>query len=248
MSVALLAPCARALAADGPVLVFAAASLKTALDAIADGWRRDTGIAVRCSYAASSALARQIERGAPADLFVSADEQWMDYLQERSLIRTSSRRDIVGNRPVLIARADDPVTLHLAIGADLAGALGTSRLALGEVLSVPAGRYARVALERLGLWPAVRSRLAMTENVRAALALVARGEARLGIVYASDARADPAVRVVDVFPPDSHAAIVYPAALLVASGRAGAARFLDHLGSGAARRVFESGGFTVPAR
>jgi molybdate transport system substrate-binding protein len=182
-------------------VVFAAASLKNALDAIADDWRRETGKHATISYAASSTLAKQIENGAPADLFISADRDWMDYLAQRKLIDAKSRVDLLGNRLVLIAPKDNKTDLVIRPGFDLAAALGDSRLAMADPAAVPAGLYGKAALETLGVWSSVAKRVAAAENVRAALLLVARGEAPLGIVYQTDAAAEPGVRVVATFPP-----------------------------------------------
>ena len=231
---------ARAQSAD--VTVFAAASLKNALDAIADAFRKDTGKRVAISYAASSALARQIEQGAPADLFVSADLDWMDYLQARDLIKPESRRNVVGNRLALVAPANRPDAVKLEPGA-LANALGDGRLAIGQVASVPAGKYGKAALEHLGLWGEVAGRLAESENVRAALTFVARGEAPLGIVYESDATVEPGVKVVARFPETSHPPIVYPASLIRTSARPDAARFLETLRMPASAAILAREGF-----
>ena len=224
------------------VTVFAAASLKNALDAIADAFRKETGKRVAISYAASSALARQIEQGAPADVFISADLDWMDYLQGRDLIKPESRRNLVGNRIALVAPASRGDAIDLKPGA-LAAALGDGRLAMATVAAVPAGKYGKAALEHLGLWNEVARRLAETENVRAALTFVARGEAPLGIVYDSDARAEPGVKVVARFPETSHPPIVYPAALIRASARPEAARFLQALRMPASAAILAREGF-----
>jgi molybdate transport system substrate-binding protein len=224
------------------VLVFAAASLQTALDALVVPLERVTGGRVRVSYAASSALARQIENGAPADLFISADLEWMDHLARRQLIRADSRLNLLGNRLVLIAPAGQPVTMKIAPGFGLAAALGRDRLALADPAAVPAGKYARAALTSLGVWDAVAGRIAAAENVRAALRLVSRREAPLGIVYYSDAVADTGVRIVDTFPESAHPAIVYPAALTSTASPA-AAKVLEYLQSNEARAVFAAQGF-----
>ena len=226
-------------------LVLAAASLKTALDAVAADWRARTGQGVRIAYSASAAAVRQVEQGAPADILFLADTEWMDHAEGRNLIVRDTRRNLLGNRLVLIAARDAKVALKLERGADLAGALGGGRLAIGDPRSVPAGSYARQALQSLGLLASVETRLAPSENVRVALALVARGEAPLGIVYETDARVEPSVRVVATFPADSHAPIVYPAALTADSRSPAARAFLDHLASPAAAAVFEAQGFAV---
>ncbi|HEX5071497.1 MAG TPA: molybdate ABC transporter substrate-binding protein [Vicinamibacterales bacterium] len=236
---------ARTEAPPKDILIFAAASLQTAIDELAEPIRRATGTSVRMSYAASSALARQIVEGAPADLFMSADADWMDYLAERRLIRTGSRVNLLGNRLVLIAPRDRPIQLAIAPGFELAKALGPNRLAMANPDAVPAGRYAHAALTRLGVWDGVSNRIAAAENVRAALLLVSRGEAPLGIVYATDAIAEPRVVVVDTFPATSHPAIVYPAALTAAASPAAAA-VLAYLISDAAWPAFEKQGFTRP--
>jgi molybdate transport system substrate-binding protein len=237
----------RARQAPGPtsqVLVFAAASLQTALDALPAAARTATGAQMRMSYAASSALARQIENGAPADVFISADLEWMDYLAERRLVRPESRSNLLGNRLVLIAPASAPVTFTIGPGFPLASAVGRERLAVADPAAVPAGKYAKAALTTLGVWEGVASRLAPAENVRAALLLVARGEAPLGIVYRTDALAEPRVRIVDTFPESTHPPITYPIALTAGASPA-AARVVEFLRSSAARKVFESQGFTV---
>jgi molybdate transport system substrate-binding protein len=246
LAVALAAPVpARAQDASKPVVVFAAASLKTALDRIAAEWRAEAGGEVTLSFAASSALAKQIEAGAPADIFVSADIKWMDWVAERNLIDPATRKNLLFNALVLIAPAGSTATLEIGEGFDLAGALGDGRLAMGEASSVPAGLYAKAALTKLGVWDAVSSKVAGAENVRVALAYVARGEAPLGVVYATDAKSEPKVRVVGVFPADSHPPIVYPAAVTAASPNPSAKGFLDFLSSAAAAGIFEDEGFTV---
>lgn len=234
-------------AAAGQVTVFAAASLQEGLDEVGRLWTSRSGQRVVVSYAASSALARQIEQGAPAQVFVSADEEWMDYLAARQLIDTASRIDLVRNRLVVVGRAaDGPDPLNLVPGA-LTAALGPQgRLAIAETQSVPAGRYAQQALESLGLWGEVSGRLAQGDNVRAALAFVARGEAPLGIVYASDAHAEPKVRVLARFPPESHAPIVYPAARVAGADAAAVDGFLQFLAGAEARVVFQRAGFERP--
>ena len=227
-----------------PILIFAAASLKNALDAIAADWRKETGKPVTISYAASPTLAKQIESGAPADLFISADLDWMDYLQQRNLIDPKSRRDFLGNKLVLIAPKDSAAQTTIAPGFPLAQLLGGGRLAMADPGSVPAGKYGKAALTKLGVWQDVAGRVAAAENVRAALLFVARGEAPLGIVYQSDAAAEPSVKIVGAFPPAAHPAITYPMALTL-SARPGAAEFAAHLRSAAAATRFEAQGFTV---
>jgi molybdate transport system substrate-binding protein len=233
----------QALAAD--VLVFGAASLKEALDEQARRFADSSGGKVTVSYAASSALARQIANGAPADLFISADLDWMDYLDERRLLRPGTRIELLRNALVLIAPAASRAKLTIGPGFPLAAALGNERLAMADPDSVPAGKYGRGALVHLGVWQSVEQRLARAENVRAALALVSRGEAPFGIVYATDAQADKGVRVVDTFPADSHPAIVYPAAIVAASASPAARPLLDYLQSATARPVWERYGFRM---
>ena len=230
---------------DAGLTVFAAASLKEALDEAAAAYRKQTGVPVRVSYAASSALARQIEQGAPADVFFSADLEWMDYLQQRNRLDVATRRSLLGNRLVLIAPRASKAQVDLKRPATLLAALGDGRLAVGQTRTVPAGKYAKASLESLSLWNGVRPRLAESESVRAALMLVARGETPLGIVYASDAKAEPGVRVVATFPEDSHPPIVYPVAALRGARAAQAARFVQWLASPAADALFTKRGFTV---
>ena len=229
-------------AAAETVVVFAAASLKNALDEIVGGW--DDGAAT-VAYAGSSALARQIEQGAPADLFVSADVAWMDHLAAQGLIRPDTRRDLLGNSIVLIAHGAAQPLGAVGPGTDLVGLLQGGRLAMAHVEAVPAGRYGKAALETLGLWPGVADHVAQAENVRAALALVARGEAPLGIVYATDAAVEDKVSVIGRFPASSHPPIVYPVAVLARSANPVAEALADHLASPAARAVFTRYGFTV---
>lgn len=240
-----LAPTAARAQDDAGLTVFAAASLKEALDEAAAAYRKQTGVPVRVSYAASSALARQIEQGAPADVFFSADLEWMDYLQQRNRLDVATRRSLLGNRLVLIAPRASKARVDLKRPATLLAALGDGRLAVGQTRTVPAGKYAKASLESLSLWNGVRPRLAESESVRAALMLVARGETPLGIVYASDAKAEPDVRVVATFPEDSHPPIVYPVAALRGARAAQAARFLQWLASPAADALFTKRGFTV---
>jgi molybdate transport system substrate-binding protein len=228
------------------VLVFAAASMKGALDEVGALVAQRTGVAMKTSYAATSTLAKQIEEGAPADIFVSADEQWMDYVAERRLIAPGSRLDLVSNRLVLIAPKDRVPALTIAPGFPIARALGAGgRLAIADPVSVPAGRYGKAALTALGVWNGVASRLAPVDNVRAALQFVARGEAPLGIVYASDVVAEPGVAVVGTVPATAHPPILYPAALTVRA-RPSARTVLDTMASAEARAVFLKHGFAAP--
>jgi molybdate transport system substrate-binding protein len=244
---AALALAAPVTARAGEVLVFAAASLKNALDEAATSYEAETGDEVKVSYAASSALAKQIEQGAPTHVFISADLDWMDHLDQRGLIARESRTNLLRNSIVLVASGDAATGgIALAPGLDLAPALGADgRLAVADVAAVPAGKYAKAALEQLGAWEGVRDRLAQAENVRAALALVSRGEAPLGIVYRTDAAADPNVKVVGAFPEGSHPPVVYPVALTT-EGQA-AAGFLAFLKGPSARAAFERQGFAVIA-
>jgi molybdate transport system substrate-binding protein len=243
LAVAVLAVATPAVRAADAV-VFAAASLKTALDAVVADWSRESGETVAISYAGSSTLAKQIEQGAPADLFFSADLDWMDYLGERSLIDVGSRSSLLGNALVLVGPAGAEA-LDIAPGMDLQGALGGGRLAMASVDSVPAGKYGKAALTSLGLWDKIAGEVAQTDNVRSALQLVALGEAPLGVVYATDARAEPKVAVVGTFPADSHPAIIYPVALTAESRNEAARSLLGYLHGPEAREIFEGQGFTV---
>jgi molybdate transport system substrate-binding protein len=230
---------------DKSPTVFAAASLKNALDAVASDWQVENGQSVVISYAATSALAKQIEQGAEADIFISADQAWMDYVAKQGLIDQGSRFDMVGNRLVLIASKGSDLKVSLKPGVPFAAWLGDGRLAIANVRSVPAGKYAKAALESLGVWDEVKGRLAQGENVRAALRLVSRGEVALGIVYASDAKADPNVKVLARFSEDSHPPIIYPAAEIAGSLSSEANDFLQYLRSPEASRRFAENGFTV---
>jgi molybdate transport system substrate-binding protein len=229
-------------AAEEAILVFDAASLTDVVDDLGRSFTGTSHVPVRSSPAASSALAKQIEAGAAADVFFSADLEWMDYLDQRKLLRPGSRHDVVRNRLVLIAPADSKVSVRISPGFDLLKALGDGKLATGDPDSVPVGRYAHAALEKLGVWNAAAPRIVRAENVRSALAFVARGEAPLGIVYRTDALADKRVRIVDEFPQDSHPPIVYPIALTTRAGPA-AQRFLDFVTSDAAKPTFRKYGF-----
>ncbi|WP_442966791.1 molybdate ABC transporter substrate-binding protein [Rhizobium sp. C1] len=231
-------------AAAGEVRVFAAASLKNALDGIAKDWKAETGNDVVLTYAASSALAKQVEAGAPADLFISADLKWMDYLAKADLIKKDSRENLLGNALVLVGPKDAAKTYEITKGFDLAGALSGGRLAVGAVESVPAGIYAKQSLISLGAWDAVKDKLAEAENVRAALLLVSRGEAPLGIVYMTDSKADAGVKVVGTFPENAHDPIIYPVAELK-NAPALAAEFQKYLRSKKADASFTGQGFTV---
>ena len=231
--------------AQPQLVVFAAASLTDVLHEISDSYTRETGQAITLSFAASSVLARQIESGAPADVFLPADVKWMDYLEKRHLINPASRVNLLSNRLVLISAADSSAQLKIAPGFALAAALGQSRLATGDPASVPAGRYARHALISLGVWNSVADQLVPTDNVRAALTLVARGEVPLGIVYETDVLTEKQVRVVGVFPADSHPQIVYPVAV-TRQAKAGATRYTAFLRSLEGRKIFTRHGFRRP--
>ncbi|HET9448713.1 MAG TPA: molybdate ABC transporter substrate-binding protein [Steroidobacteraceae bacterium] len=232
---------------NGQTLVFAAASLTNVLDEIGAAYTQQTERPVKFSYAASSALARQLEAGARADVFFSADLEWMDYVQARNLIDRTSRRSVLGNRLALVAPADSKIELKIAPGFALAAALGKGRLATGDPESVPVGKYARSALTSLGVWNDVADRLVRADNVRSALAFIARGETPLGIVYETDAKIDKRVRVVDFFPADSYPPIVYPIAL-TAQARPAARQFVDFLQSAAAQEAFKKYGFQDPPK
>jgi len=239
-----LLPYAASSQPSGSVTVFAAASLTDSLKSVADAYQAKTGSKITLSFGASSTLARQIEQGASADLFFSADIDWMDYLNKAGLIAPASRKDLLGNQLVLIAASTNSRDLKIAPHFDLAGALGDGRLALADPASVPAGKYGKAALTALGVWDSVASKVAPAENVRIALQYVARGEAPLGIVYATDAKADPTVRVVGVFPDDSHPPIIYPVAMTKAASPQ-AQGFLAFLEGAEARAIFVKAGFTA---
>jgi molybdate transport system substrate-binding protein len=228
----------------GPT-VFAAASLKNALDDIAAAWVQDGKPAPRISFAASNTLAKQIEQGAPADIFFSADLDWMDFAQGKNLIKNDTRVSLLANRIVLIAPKASAKPIAIQPGFDLAAALAGGRLAMGNVDAVPAGKYGKAALEKLGAWEGVKDKVAQAESVRAALLLVSRGEAPLGIVYATDAAADPAVAIVGTFPETSHPPIVYPVALTKDSTSPDAEAFLAYMRGPDAKAAFEKQGFTV---
>lgn len=235
--------------ADAPrnreILVFAAASLTDVLGDLSARWQEASGVTVRLSFAASPVLARQIEAGGKADVFISADEQWMDYLQTRGRIEEPTRRNLAGNRLVLIAPADSRIELRIAPGFPLLSALRDGRLATGDPDIVPVGRYARSALLSLGVWNEVQHRLVRADNVRSALMYVARGEVALGIVYATDVLVDHRVRIVDTFPANSHGPIIYPAAV-VNGARREAAPFVEFLGGAGARDTWKKYGFVEP--
>jgi molybdate transport system substrate-binding protein len=230
--------------AEKTLTVFAAASMKNALDEVDGVYAARTGVRIVASYAASSVLARQIEQGAPADVFVSADSDWMDYLVAKKTVDGRSRTNLLGNALVLIAPRDSKLdTITIGPGFDLAKLAGNGRIATGDVKAVPVGKYARAALEKLGAWRAAEPKFAFAENVRAALLLVARGEAALGIVYSTDTKVEPGVKIIGTFPPESHTAIVYPVAA-TATAKSGAAAYLGFLRSSAAKAIFDKYGFS----
>jgi molybdate transport system substrate-binding protein len=230
------------------VTVFAAASLKEAMDEQARNFEGATRNKVIVSYGGSNALAKQIEAGAPADLFISADLDWMDYLDQFKLLAPNTRSNLLRNTLVLVAPASSTSTLKIGPSFGLAAALGNDKLAMANPDSVPAGKYGKSALEKLGVWSAVEKQIARTDTVRAALALVSRGEAPFGIVYRTDAMADKGVRIVDTFPADTHPPIVYPIAIVAASKSASARPLLDYLRSDAARQAWENFGFGLVAQ
>jgi len=249
-SLVLLLAAVPPLAAQERVTVFAAASLRNALDDVDAAFSKTTGTKVVASYAASSALVKQIEQGAPADVFVSADLQWMDYAAEHRLIKPDTRVNLLGNRLVLIAGKDSKLD-HVDIGKgpgglgfDIAKLAGDGRIAVADVKAVPAGLYAKAALQSLGAWQTAEPKLAMAENVRATLAFVARGETAIGIVYATDAKVEPSVKIVGVFPDGSHPPIIYPMATTAAATNPVVARYLDFLRGPAAKAIFERYGFS----
>jgi molybdate transport system substrate-binding protein len=237
---------AQAQAPAKELVIFAAASLKNALDEVADAWARETGKpAPKISYAASNVLAKHLEQGAPADLFFSADLDWMDYAAGKKLIRPETRASLLANRIALIAPANSTAAVTLAPGIDFSAVLGQGRLAMGNVDTVPAGKYGKAALEKLGGWDKVKDKVAQADNVRAALLLVSRGEAPLGIVYTTDAAADPKVKVVAIFPQETHPPIVYPVAVTKDAAHPDAAGFVSYLRGAGPRAAFEKQGFTV---
>lgn len=232
--------------AEKEPIVLAAASLQEALEAAAQAWEAKGHARPALSFAGSSTLARQVENGAPADVFISADEEWMDELEAKGLIREGSRRVLLGNQLVLVAPATGTAQVVLDSPDSFAAALGDGRLAMADPEAVPAGRYGKAALEKLGIWRTVAERIAPSESVRAALALVENGEAPLGVVYATDALITLKVKVVARFPADSHPPIRYPAAVLKSSDNPDALAFLDFLASAEARAIFARYGFTDP--
>jgi molybdate transport system substrate-binding protein len=232
-------------AQDKTFTVFAAASMKNALDDVNAEYTKKTGIKVVTSYAASSTLMKQIEQGAPADVFISADLDWMNYGSEKKVIKDDTRVNLLGNKIVLVAPKDSKLAnVTIGAGFDLAKLAGDGRITTGDVKSVPVGKYAKAALEKLGAWAAAEPKFAMAESVRAALALVARGEAVLGIVYETDAKVEPGVKIVGAFPQDSHPPIIYPVAATV-TAKPDANGYLTFLRTQAAKSIFENYGFTV---
>jgi molybdate transport system substrate-binding protein len=229
--------------AEQPVTVFAAASLTDVLKAAAANWQGKGHGPVVLSFGSSSVIARQVEAGAPADIFASADEKWMKYLNDKSLIAADTVHRPIGNDLVLVAPADSKTSVAIAPGFDLAGALAGGRLSIGDPKGVPAGTYAKQALTKLGVWDSVQAQTAPAENVRAALALVQRGEAPLGIVYATDARGVKGVKVVGTFPDDSHDPIVYPVGIVAGHDRPEVKAFLDFLLSAEGQQLFTTYGF-----
>ena len=238
----------QSVAAQETVTVFAAASMKNALDDVNAAFSAKSSVKVVASYAASSALMKQIEQGAPADIFISADLEWMDYGAQKKLVKDDTRVNLLGNRLVLIAPKDSKIAdVTIAQGFDLGKLAGDGRIATGDVRAVPVGKYAKAALEKLGAWAAAEPKLAMAENVRAALILVARGEAPLGIVYETDAKVEPNVKIVGVFPADSHPPIIYPVAA-TGTANAAAAKYLAFLSTSEAKMIFEKYGFSFLIR
>ncbi|KRR03771.1 molybdate ABC transporter substrate-binding protein [Bradyrhizobium valentinum] len=235
--------CPPAVAQDRTLSVFAAASMKNALDEIDAAYAVKTGVKITVSYGPSSGLARQIEQGAPADVFISADTDWMDYAIGRKAIHEPTRINLLGNSIVLIAPKDSKIdNVNIGAGFDLAKLAGDSKIATGDVKSVPVGKYAKAALEKLGSWQSAEPKFAMADNVRAALTLVARGEAVLGIVYFTDAKVEPGVKIVGTFPADSHPAIIYPVAATT-TAKPEASDYLAFLRSAAAKTILEKYGF-----
>jgi molybdate transport system substrate-binding protein len=247
VGIAMLGPTV-AVAQERTITIFAAASLKNAIDDANAVFARQTGIGVVVSYAATPALVKQIEQGAPADVFLSADLQWMDYAAEKKLIRADTRVNLLGNKLVLIAAKDSRLgNVQIGPGFDIARLAGGGRIAVADVRAVPAGRYAKAALESLGAWSAAEGKLAQAENVRAALAFVSRGEAPVGIVYATDAKIDPGVKIVGTFPDSSRPPVTYPVAA-TANAKPEAARYLDFLRTPTVKTIFETYGFSFLLR
>lgn len=232
-------------AAAPAVTVFAAASLKNALDAVSADFQKETGVELKVSYAGSMALAKQIEAGAPADVFFSADVASMDYLGQKNLIQPATRADLLGNTLVVVAPKSSRLEKLPFSAQAFVAAIGAGKIATGDVASVPVGKYAKAALERLGLWAVTEPNFAFTDNVRAALMFVARDEAPLGVVYLTDARSEPNVKIVATFPAGSHPPIVYPIALTAAAKGEGPAKLLEFLKGQLAKTLFQEQGFAV---
>ena len=244
-----LAGAPQPLAAQEQITVFAAASLKNALDDTNAAFTKATGVKITASYAASSALAKQIEQGAPADIFISADLQWMDYVGERKLIKPDTRVNLLGNKLVLIASANSKIAnVTIGHGFDIAKLAGSGRIAIANVSAVPAGRYAKAALEKLGAWAAAEPKLAQAENVRATLAFVARDEAPIGIVYETDAKVETKVKVIGAFPDDSYPPVTYPVAATATTTKQSVSQYLHFLRSPAAKAIFGKYGFSFLLR
>ncbi|MDO9413418.1 MAG: molybdate ABC transporter substrate-binding protein [Pseudolabrys sp.] len=244
---ALLFAAAQPLAAQEAITVFAAASMKNALDDTNAAFTKATNIKVTASYAASSALAKQMESGAPADVFISADLNWMDYVAAKNLIKAGSRYNLLGNKLVLVSGKDSKIdNVKIEQGFDIARLAGDGRIAVADVKAVPAGLYAKAALEKVGAWAAAEPKLAQAENVRATLAFVARGETQIGIVYETDAKVEPNVKIAGFFPEGSYPPVVYPVAATT-SAKPDAAKYLDFLRSSSAKAIFEKYGFSVLA-
>ncbi len=242
--VAILA-CSAGSAVAQDVTVFAAASLTDAFEQVGKAYRDKGGSPVKFSFAASSTLAKQIESGAAADIFASADEQWMDYLAQRNLIEAATRQSRLGNTLVLITPPDQKRIVDIKPGFDLAGMIGNGRLATGDPAHVPVGRYAQEALTKLGVWDAIEPRLARTDNVRAALLLVERGEVPFGIVYGTDAKASGKVNVAGTFPDGTHIPVTYPIAIVAKRDRPEVRRFFDFLSGPEAKEIYRAAGFSV---
>ena len=246
---AFLAGAPQTLVAQEQITVFAAASLKNALDDTNAAFTKATGVKVTVSYAASSALAKQVEQGAPADIFISADLQWMDYVGERKLIKPDTRVNLLGNKLVLIAPADSKIAnVTIGQGFDIAKLAGSGRIAVADVNAVPAGRYAKVAIEKLGALAAAEPKLAQAENVRATLAFVARDETPIGIVYETDAKVEPKVKVIGAFPDDSYPPVTYPVAATATTTKQSVSQYLHFLRSPTAKTIFEKYGFSFLIR
>jgi molybdate transport system substrate-binding protein len=245
LGVALVSGADCSAAEAGHVTIFSAASTTNAINDIAAAFKKQFGVDVVSSFASSSTLAKQIEQGAPASIFISADEDWMNYLAKKDLINPATRYDLLGNRLVLIAPVSSKINKIDNIKSQLAHELGAGRLATGDPDHVPVGKYAKAAFEKLGIWKEIEPRLARASDVRGALALVERAEAPLGAVYSTDAAIGKNVKIVSAFPPDSYPPIVYPAALIKAHESQDAKKFFDFLKSPEAKTIFEKYGFNV---